>query len=56
MFRSRKHELDTIEVNKIALNRGDDKQIATADVISTLAHGHKSICWSPIPGEIVLHT
>ena len=54
MFRSRKHEVHTIEVNKIALNRNDDKQIAKKDRISTLAKGHKSICWSPILGDIVL--
>ena len=54
MFRSRKHEVHTIKVNKIALNRDDDKQIAKKDRISTLARGHKSICWSPILREIVL--
>ena len=54
IFRSRKHEVHTIEVNKIALNRDDDKRIAKKDRISTLARGHKSICWSPILGEIVL--
>ena len=42
MFRSKKHELHTIEFNKVALNRDDDKQIAKKDEISTLVHGHKS--------------
>ena len=37
MFRSKKHEVHTIEVNKVALNRNDDKRIAK---ISTLACGH----------------
>ena len=54
MFGSRKHEVHTTEVNKIALNRDDDKRIATKDMISTLARGHKSLCWSPLLGEIVL--
>ena len=34
LFRSSKHEVHTIEVNKIALNRDDDKQIAKRDGIS----------------------
>ena len=49
MFRSKKHE-----VNMVALNRDDDKQIAKKDGIFTLVHGHRSICWSPLLGEIVL--
>ena len=51
MFRSMKHEIYIIEVNKIALNRDDDKRISKRDVISTLARGHKSLSWSPILGE-----
>ena len=43
MFRSSKHEIHTIEVNKVALNRDDDKQISKRDGISTLARGHKSL-------------
>ena len=27
MFRNNKHEIDTVEVNKVALNRDNDKQI-----------------------------
>ena len=54
MFRSTKHEVHTIEVNKIALNRDDDKRIAKKDGISTLACGHKSLSWSPILGEVLL--
>ena len=41
MFRSSKHEVRTIEVNKVALNRDDDKRIFKKDQISTLARGHK---------------
>ena len=48
MFRSTKHEVHTIEVNKIALNRDDDKRISKKDGISTLARGHKSLSWSPL--------
>ena len=54
MFRSIKHDIFTIEVNKVALNRDDDKQISKRDGISTLAHGHKSLSWSPILGELSL--
>ena len=54
MFRSKKHEDHTIEVNKVALNRNDDKRIAKKDGISMLAHGLKSLCWSPLLSEIVL--
>ena len=54
MFRSTKHEVHTIEVNKIALNQDDDKRIAKKDGISTLARGHKSLSWSPILREVSL--
>ena len=37
MFRSTKHKVHTIEVNKVALNRDDDKLISKKDGISTLA-------------------
>ena len=40
MFRSMKHDIFTIEVNKVALNRDDDKRISKLDGISTLAHRH----------------
>ena len=43
MFRSMKHHIFTIEVNKVALNRDDDKRISEKDGISTLACGHKSL-------------
>ena len=54
MFRLTKHEVHTIEVNKVTLNRDDDKQISKKDRISTLARRHKSLSWSPILGEIFL--
>ena len=54
MFRSTKHEVHTIEVNKVAINRDDDKRISKKDGISTLARGHKSLSWSPILGEASL--
>ena len=43
MFRSTKHKVHTIKVNKVALNRDDDKQISKRDGISTLARGNKSL-------------
>ena len=54
MFRSSKHEVHTIEVNKVTLNRDDYKRISKRDGISTLARGHKSLFWSPILGEVSL--
>ena len=54
MFMSSKHEVHTIEVNKVALNRDDNKRITKRDGISTLACGHKSLSWSPILGELSL--
>ena len=54
MFRSTKHEVHTIEVNKVTLNRDDDKRISKRDRISTLARGHKSLSWNPILGELSL--
>ena len=54
MFRSSKHEVHMIEVNKVALNRDNDKRISKRDGISTLARGHKSLFWSLILGEVSL--
>ena len=54
MFRSTKHEVHTIEVNKGALNRYDYKWISKKDGISTLARGHESLSRSPILGELSL--
>ena len=44
MFRNNKREIQTVEVNKVALNRDDDKRIVKKDGISTLASGHNSLC------------
>ena len=54
MFRSAKHEVHTIEVNKVALNRDDDKRISRKDGISTFARGHKYLSWSALLGELSL--
>ena len=42
MFRSMRHEVATLEVNKLALNRDDDKRIAVSG-INGLARGHYMI-------------
>ena len=42
MFRSSKHEVRTLEVNKLALSRDNDKRI-TINGISSLARGHYKI-------------
>ena len=39
LFRSRKHEVKTLEVNKLALSREDDKRISINGVVS-YARGH----------------
>ena len=54
MFRNAKHEIHTVEVNKIALNRNDDKQIVKKDGISILACAHYSLGWNPSLGFISL--
>ena len=54
MFRSAKHEVHTIEVNKVALNIDDDKRISRKDGISTFVKGHKDLSWSPLLGVLSL--
>ena len=54
MFRSAKHEVHTIEVNKVTLNRDYNKRISRKDGISTFARGHKDLSWSPLLGVISL--
>ena len=39
MFRSKKHKIKTLEVNKLALSREDDKRISI-DGIASLGMGH----------------
>ena len=52
MFRSSKHEVHTMEVNKVTLNRDDDKRISRKDGISTFARSQRfeleSFTWSAI--------
>ena len=43
MFRSMKHNVRTIEVNKVALSTDDNKRITKEDGISILARGHFSL-------------
>ena len=54
MFRLAKHEVHTIEVNKVALNRDDDKRISRKDGIFTFTRGHKDLSWSPLLGLLSL--
>ena len=54
MLRSAKHEVHTIEVNKVAYNGDDHKRISRKDGISTFARGHKDLSWSPLLGELSL--
>ena len=42
MFQSIKHDIFTLEVNKVTLNRDDDKRISKKDGISVFAHGHRA--------------
>ena len=42
MFRSKKHKIKTLEVNKLALNRDDDKRVSV-DGIASLAMEHKNL-------------
>ena len=39
-FRSRKHEVFTEEINKVALSANDDKRIILPNKVNTLAYGH----------------
>ena len=41
LFWNKLHEVHTIEVNKLALSRDDNKRVVQNDGVSTLAHGHK---------------
>ena len=54
MFRLSKHEVHTIEINKVTLHKDDDKRISRKDEISTFARGHIDLSWSPLLGELSL--
>ena len=54
LFRNKKHDIHMVEVNKVSLNRDDDKRIAKKDRISTLVHGHNSLCWNSLLREVSL--
>ena len=54
VFRNNKHKIHTVEVNKVALNRDNDKQIIQKDGVRTLAHGHYSSCRNSLLGVISL--
>ena len=40
LFQNKLHEVYTVEVDKLALSRNDDKRVIRHDGVSTLAHGH----------------
>ena len=46
MFRSLRHEVRTLELNKLALSRDDDKRI-TVNEIASLARGHYIVLYEP---------
>ena len=41
LFQNKLHEIHTIEVNKLALSRDNDKPVVQSDGVSTLAYGRK---------------
>ena len=43
LFRSTKHKVKTLETNKLALSREDDKRVIMEDGISSYAMGHHEI-------------
>ena len=54
MFGNKKHEVHTVEVNTVVLNRNDDKLIAKKDGVSTFARGQNSLCCNSLFGEVSL--
>ena len=42
-FRTTKHDIHTVNINKLALNADDDKRIICDDNIRTLARGHYKV-------------
>ena len=43
LFENKRHEVYTVNKHKIALNREDDKRVAQADGITTLARGYVAL-------------
>ena len=43
LYKDKKHEVYTVNKNKIALNRDDDKRLVQADGITTLARGYVTL-------------
>ena len=43
LFRSTKHKITTLEMNKLALSREDDKRVIKKNGISSYAMGHYEI-------------
>ena len=43
VIRSHSHEIDTEEINKIALSSDDDKRVNMADEIHSLAYRHTNL-------------
>ena len=43
LFENKKHEVNTVNKHKIALNRNDNKRVVQADGITTLAWGYVTI-------------
>ena len=54
MFQSIRLEIFTLEGNKVAVNKNDDKHIGKKDGISISARGHKDLSWSPTLGKLFL--
>jgi len=42
IIRSRKHELFTEQINKVALSANDDKRIIQPEKMNTLPHGYRT--------------
>ena len=43
LFENKKHEVHTVNKQKIALNRDDDNRLVQADGIATVARGHVAL-------------
>ena len=43
LFENKKHEVYTVKMHKIDLNRDDDKRVVQADGITTLAWEYKAL-------------